>query len=239
MLTKTEGIVFRRIPYSETSIICDIYTSEHGLMSYIISGVRKPKARTSASLLQVMSIVDLLAYHSDSNKLHRIREIRPAYVFQTMPMDVRKNAIILFMAELCSKCIKEHEQNMPLYQLIHRTLVDLDEKTSGFQNHHLKFMIQLADELGFGPVASQTPEAFCFDMIDGLFTAELPSTHQYYREDEGELAQLIKYARDEGDEPQIDRQRRNGLIDDLIIYYKVHLENLKEFNSHLILREVL
>ena len=100
-------------------------------------------------------------------------------------------------------------------------------------------MIQLADELGFGPVASEAPEASCFDMIDGLFRTDLPSTHQYYREDEGELAQLIKYARNQGNAPHMDRQRRNSLIDDLITYYKVHLENLKEFNSHLVLREVL
>jgi len=62
------GIVFRKLPYSETSVIVDIFTLEHGLMSYIISGVRKARARTSASVLEVMTVVDMLAYHSEKKK---------------------------------------------------------------------------------------------------------------------------------------------------------------------------
>lgn len=239
MLTKTEGIVFRQIPYSETSIICDIYTYEHGLVSYIVSGVRKAKARTSASLLQVMTIVDLLAHHSDKNKLHRIREIRPGYVYQSMPMDVRKNSILLFLAELCSKCIKEHEQNTSLYQTIRDSLVVLDKTESGFQNLHLKFLIELADQLGFGPDVNYDEEHPIFDMIEGRFAASQPVTHHYFKEDASKLAQVVLFARGKGPQPELNREMRNSLIDDLILFYKIHIESLKEFNSHIILREVL
>ena len=151
MLTKTRGIVFRKIPYSETSIISDIYTEQHGLMSYIIGGVRKARPTTSASLLQVMSIVEILAYHSNSNKLHRIKEIKPAYVYKSMPMDVRKNAILMFLAELCSRSIRETEENPALFEMITNELVRLDKATGGFNDLHLEFMIKLADQLGFGP----------------------------------------------------------------------------------------
>ena len=62
MIIKTRGILLKTTKYSETSLICKILTEERGLKSYIISGVRKKKGKTSAGLLQVMSILDLVVY---------------------------------------------------------------------------------------------------------------------------------------------------------------------------------
>ena len=59
MLIKTRGIIFKSIKYSETSLILDVYTEELGLQKYIISGVRSKKARTTAGMLQIMSLLDL------------------------------------------------------------------------------------------------------------------------------------------------------------------------------------
>jgi len=239
MLTKTRGIVFRRIPYSETSIITDIYTEQHGLMSYIIGGVRKARPTTSASLLQVMSIVDILAYHSDKDKLHRIKEIKPAYVYQSIPLDVRKNAILMFLAELCSRSIRETEENPALFHMIFNELVRLDEASSGYSDLHLEFMIKLADQLGFGPAPNYSESRPCFDLIGGEFTAAAPRDHIQFIEDGADIAQLISQARGSSEGRGFTRSRRNQLIDHLVLYFRIHVENMKEIRSHLILREVL
>ena len=239
MLTKTAGIVFRKIPYSETSIICDIYTLEHGLMSYIVGGVRKPRARTSASLLELMSIVEILAYHSDKNKLHRIKEIKPAYVYQTIPLDVRKNAVLLFMAELCSRTIKETEQNVSLFDMIRGQLERLDRATDHYANIHLEFMVRLADELGFGPNLNYTDDRSNFDLIGGEFIQGYPHSHMQYVQNAEPLARLIRSVRLPGEPLHVDREIRNRLIDWMLLYFKVHIENMRELKSHLILREVL
>ena len=239
MLTKTQGIVFRKIPYSETSIICDIYTEEHGLMSYIVSGVRKPKARTSAALLQVMSIVEIIAYHSEQKKLHRIKEIKPAYVYQTIPIDVRKNAVLMFMAELCSRTIKETEQNQQLFDMIRQQLERLDLATDHYANVHLEFMVRLADELGFGPVVNYSLERPNFDLLGGEFIGGAPQHHMHYVNNAQPLAQLIEAVRGTGVKLDIDRQTRNTLIDWLLLYFRIHIENMREIKSHLVLREVL
>jgi DNA repair protein RecO (recombination protein O) len=239
MITKTRGIVFRRIPYSESSIITDIYTEQHGLMSYIIGGVRKARPKTSASLLQVMSIVEILAYHTDKNKLHRIKEIKPAYVYQSMPMDVRKNAILMFLAELCSRAIKETEENPPLFDMIMQELIRLDKAESGYSDLHLEFMVKLADELGFGPSPNYSSQTPCFDMVGGEFVATLPQNHMHYIEDGSDIFRLINQARGDGPDARFDRQKRNRLIEYLVLYFRIHIENMKEIRSHLILREVL
>lgn len=239
MLTKTLGIVFRRLPYSETSLIADIYTSEHGLMSYIISGVRKAKARTSASLLEVMTIVEMLAYHSDKKKLHRIKEIRSAYVYQSIPFEVRKGAILLFMAELCSKTIREPEKNEALFNTILNFLKRLDQLKNGYSDLHLEFMVNLADVLGFGPSLNYSENTQGFDMLGGEFVAIPPNSHFHYIPDAHDLACLIEKARGGDVELQLTRVSRGNLVDHLIDYYRIHVDNLREIRSHIVLREVL
>ena len=118
MLIKTRGIIFRAVKYSETSIIADIYTEEKGLRSYIISGVRSKKAKVKASVLQVMTLVDMVAYHRDNKELNRIKEIKAAYVYRSIPFDIVKGAVGLFMIELARKTIKEAEENPGLFNFL-------------------------------------------------------------------------------------------------------------------------
>ena len=77
MVIKTRGIVLRTVKYSETSVIVDIFTEHFGLRSYIISGVRTSKSKVAAGLLQVMSLVEIVAYEK-AEKLNRLTEIRAA-----------------------------------------------------------------------------------------------------------------------------------------------------------------
>ena len=116
MLIKTRGIIFRAKKYSVTSLIVDIYTEEKGLRSYIISGVRKKRSAVSASLLQMMSLVDMVAYHRDDKDLTRIKEIKAAHVFQSLPFDVRKSAVGQFMIEIVRKTLRETEENPTLFE---------------------------------------------------------------------------------------------------------------------------
>ena len=118
MQIKTRGIVLRSMKYSETSIIADIYTEERGMRSYIISGVRSKKAKIKASQLQIMSLVDMVAYDRQEKGLNRVRELRAAYVFQSLPFDVRKSAVGLFMAELARKTVREPEENKRLFNFL-------------------------------------------------------------------------------------------------------------------------
>ena len=103
MLIKTRGIVFKSLKYSESSLILDVYTEAKGLKKYLVSGVRKKNAKTSAGLLQLMSLVDLVAYQREDKDLTRIKEVKPAYVYQDLPFNIIKGAIGLYMLEVAQK----------------------------------------------------------------------------------------------------------------------------------------
>ena len=238
MLTKTRGIVFRKLPYGETSLIVDIFTLGHGLMSYIIGGVRTAKARTGSALLQLMAIVEVVAYHSEKSKLHRIKEAHAAYVFQNIPGDIRKNAIILFMAELCSKVIRQTEQHEALYRMIEREIIALDQSQDHFTDAHLLFMIRLADHLGFGPEELDDSAPAVFDLLDGRFTTSHPD-HAYYTSETGLLNDYLTAARNDIYDLKTNRISRNQMLDTLLLYFQLHIDKMPEMHAHKVLREVL
>ncbi len=239
MLLHTQGIVFRAIKYGESSIITDIFTREKGLLSYIIGGVRKKNSKVSPGLFQVMTVLDLVVYHSDSQKLHRIREVKPALLFQSIPFDVAKSSIILFMAELCSKTIQEPEANPGLYEFIVHTLKELDEKRTHFQNDHLHFMVGLAAQLGFALQPRQSAGDAYFDLREGQFASVAPEHMEHVSPPlSGLLADLVWHQQSGGHVP-MDRASRRALLSDLILYFRLHTDQMKDLKSYHILTEVL
>ena len=107
-------------------MITDIYTEERGMRSYIISGVRSRKAKVKASLLQVMSLVDMVAYDRHEQGLNRVRQLQAAHVYRSVPFDVKKGAVGLFMAEMARKTIREPEENKRLFDFLYRAFRFLD-----------------------------------------------------------------------------------------------------------------
>ena len=240
MLIKTRGIIFRAIKYSETSIITDVYTEEKGLRTYIISGVRTKKSKVSAGLLQVMTLVDLIVYHRDDKDMQRIKEIKSAHVFQSLPFDVRKGAIGMFMVELARKAIREQEENQALFNFLFQTFQYLDETKEPIANLHLSFMIGLSAYLGFLPEGEATSVKPFFDLREGIFTAESPH-HSYVLNEKMAMlfSQFLKSNLKICHNISISRSDRNLLLNQLITFYRLHIENLQQINSHSILKEIL
>jgi DNA repair protein RecO (recombination protein O) len=238
MLITTRGIIFRTVKYGETSIIADIFTESHGLQTCIIAGVRKAGSKTQAGLLQVMSITELVLYYRPDQQMHRIREIRAAYVYQRIPFDIRRSAVGLFMTELCRKTIRETEENRPLFQFLYDRFAYLDATHTSVANYHLHFMLELSVYLGFVPGEDWTPETPFFDLKEGLFSAR--PGHPYYIEEglSQQLYALLTIDYRETHQVGLGTLARRRLLQELITYYKLHLEHFTELHAHHILQEV-
>jgi DNA repair protein RecO (recombination protein O) len=246
MLLKTRGIILRTVKYSETSIIADIYTEQKGLRTYIISGVRTPRAKVSAGLIQVMSLVDMVCYDKeDSSKLNRIKEIRPAHIYTDLLFDVPKSSVGLFMAEIVRRTIKETEVNTDLFNFLFDIFVFLDETKASFANIHLSFMVHFAAYLGFEPhdmdgvFNKNTQEDIVFDLKEGVFTDKIIG-HSYFLNTH--LSQILRgvLENDWHDSHLIKmtREERKQLLNELITFYRLHIESMPEINSYKILQEI-
>ncbi len=241
MLIKTRGIVFRAIKYGESSLIVDVLTRARGLQKYIIGGVRKKQAGISAGMFQVMSLLDLVAYYRDDRDMHRIKEVRPAYVFRTIPFDVRRGAVGMFMAEVARKTIRGSEQHEALFDFLYDTFCFLDRTEGAVHNLHLYFLLRLSGFLGFHPGDGYDPrQCPFFDLREGIFLPQPPGHVHYLDAGQSQLLDRLLDADAEAScRMVVTHTERVRLLEHLLEYYRLHLEGLPEIHSHLILREVL
>ena len=239
MIITTKGIVLRAIKYSETSLICDIYTQKMGLQSYIVSGVRKKRAKISVSLLQVMSLIEIVAYHKNNRELNRITEVKSAYVYQEIPFDIIKGTVGLFMAELVQKTIKEHEENTPLFEFLWDTFTQLDKTQNSVSNYHIGFMAQLTQFLGFMIDNNYSENMPYFDVQEGRFRSVRTINHDGLNI---ELSQALfafcQLPLTENHQVPINREDRRLLIRRLMRFYQYRIENFQELNSFAVLQDI-
>jgi DNA repair protein RecO (recombination protein O) len=240
MLIKTRGIILKTIKYGETSLIAEIYTEERGLRKYVLNGVRSKKARIHASLLQVMSLLELVVYNRDDRDLNHVKEVRPAHVYQSLPFEMRKSALALFMAEIIRKTVRESEENKPLFAFLFGIFEHLDQATGSNANLHLYFLVELSAFLGFLPGGAFSTETPLFDLQEGMFVTAIPSHAHYLDEQHSELLnQLLHCDLHHCHEIKITTVQRRALLQNLLDYYKLHMDFMPDIYSHQILHEVL
>lgn len=240
-LFSTEGIIFRTIKYAETSIIADIYTREKGLKSFIISGVRTPKAGAKAAILRTCNYVQLIAYESEGEKLSRIKEINLLTHFMHINLHVLISSVAMFMLETCRNAIKEREPNAELYDFLKDWFHHLDTKINYTNISHIKFLLDLSYYLGFGPLQNYSSDLCYFDMLEGSFCGhyDVSSIHLIDENLSKSVAFLLEADRDELQNSLWSKDDRNKITDHLLQYYKLHISGFKDINSLDILRNVL
>jgi DNA repair protein RecO (recombination protein O) len=239
MLHKTRGIVFRVTDFGETSVIAHVYTELFGLQGYIINSVRKKKSRIKLNVLHPLSLVDLVVYHKEKKGLHRAAEVRSNPILQSIPGDIYKTSIALFLDEILCKTIKEEEPNPQLFDFIFHAIQILDMQTPVSNNFHLNFLIRLSRYLGFYPMENYSETDSIFNLQEGIFQCNIP-VHPFYLE--GSLSanfyQLIKTSIDFSSDLKMQVAEKRMLIDKILQYYALHISGFGEVKSQKVLEEI-
>ena len=219
---KSEGIVFRSLKYSETSLILDIYTKESGLHSFIVSGVRKSKSKM-ANVYHPMNIIDIVSY-VNNNSLSRIKEGSFSYSYIDLNFNIIKSSLGMFMIDLARQAIKEKEVNEALYKFLVDSLKSLDVGKLNMRLLSIQYAIKLASFLGFALSNNYSTDNCYFDLHSGQFINNDIRNPNILNGDSSKLLHLI--LSDEQDIPS-NKIERNYLLDQLITYYKLHVESFK------------
>ena len=242
MLQTIQGIIFRTIKYSESSVNCEVYTQEHGLRTYIMNGVRQQKSKIGPALVQPMALVEMVVYHREDRDINRVKEIKPAYIYHKIPFDVLRGAIGLFITEIAQKSIKESVENPDLYEFLATTYQMLDSLETRLANFHLSFMVKLTQYLGFMPEGVEFEVEgldFFFDYREGEFLFQAPPHTYYFPAHHSRLLlQFLEQPMNDCAHISITGNLRHDFIEDMIRFYQYHIENLKIY-SHDVLHQVL
>jgi DNA repair protein RecO (recombination protein O) len=153
MLVKTRGIVLGFIKYKETSVIVNIYTEALGLKSYVVNGVRDKKSK--AIFFQPLTLLDLVVYDNNSKGLNRISEYTIHRHYTSSLFNPKKIAVILFLAEILSKTLKEEHPEEEMFCFIVNWLSNFDEALDSYEDFHILFLIEYAEYLGIKPSCAE------------------------------------------------------------------------------------
>jgi len=240
MLHKTRGIVLKTTLYSESSVVAQIFTDKFGIQSYMINGVKKPKAKIRMNMLQPLHLVDMVVYHKPNSSIQRISELRPTPVFRTIPYDILKSTIILFLNEVLYKSIRQQNADENIFDYIFNAVLWFDENELASTNFHLAFLLKLSRFLGFAPSTETKSDYSFFDLQEGEFKS-LPPLHPYFIEKHAAslFIELFTTPFEKLAEIKIDNTTRRLILDKILVYYTLHTSSFGEIKSHQILEEVL
>ncbi len=239
MILKTSGIVLHHIKYRESGIIAHVFTRELGRQSLLIQGIRGKKSKGKLSLFQPLYILDLEIYHKPYQSLHRIKEVRNLSPYLSIPHNILKTSIGLFLAEILYHCLKSEEKEPDLFDFLVNSFQILDHSNSGISNFHLVFLLKLSRFLGFYPNLSGLDDPFCFDLKDGIFRIS-PPNHPFYlsRTHTIIFKDLLELNYEQLKNFSMSNKVRSEMLENIVDYYKLQEQTVAGIKSIKILREV-
>ena len=240
MLHKTRGIVLKTTLYSESSVVVQIFTDKFGIQSYMVNGVKRPKAKIRMNMLQPLHLVDMVVYHKPSSSIQRISELRPSPVFRSIPYDIIKSTIIMFLNEVLYKSIRQQNADENIFDYIFNAISWFDETAEANASFHLAFLLKLSRFLGFAPSTQTKSDQSYFDLQEGEFKS-LPPIHPYFiqKTEAALFISLFTTPFEKLSEIKMDNLTRRLVLDKILIYYTLHTASFGEIKSHQVLEEVL
>lgn len=242
---KTRAIVLQSIKYGDNSLIVKMLTEELGLQSFIVKGVFGKKSKMKSALFQNMTLLEIVADVSDKS-LGFIKELSLSHYYKSIPLDIKKTTIIIFISELLSKSITESETDTELFKFIYESMIGLDDATSSYADFPIIFAMKLSAHLGFFPNLDTYTDGSCFDLLDGNFKK---TSNDIYQIDNNLSNVFYKICLASSNNEQssfkiLDSSEqhilatRRQLLDIIVTYYKLHADNMSDIKSHEILRNI-
>jgi DNA repair protein RecO (recombination protein O) len=240
MLHQTRGIAVHATKFSETSSVVKIYTELFGLQSYLVKGVRRQHAKIKPGLFQPLTLLDLVVYHKEKSSLQNLKEANYLHPYQTIPFDIRKSSIALFINELFYKSIHEEEPHPELFSFLYGTCLHLDQISDNFPLFHLVFSLQLTRYLGCMPQSNYSGTTPFLNLREGTFQPTSPEHHDFLDPAMSHLFfQLLQTPEGASAPIQIPAKTRDALLEQILFYYRIHIPGFRELRSHHVLHSVL
>lgn len=236
---KTRAIVIKAIRYGDNSLIVKLLTEQHGLQSFMIKGAFNKTAKIRAALFQPMTLLDIVSSNSRGD-LGYLREAGIEYTYKDIPININKNAIVLFICELLSKSIQESETDLDLFDFIHHSMTHLDSLTDNYADFPLKFSVELSRFIGFSPNFSSFKPGFIFDLEEGFFRHD-SSNCTYFIDNQLSKSFYRLCCSNIFDDSRLNftNHERRLLLEAVISYFKLHVSGFNEMKSTDILKAVL
>ena len=239
MLTKTTAIVLHNIKYGDSKMIVDMFTRAHGRTSFVVTIPKSAKSKIRKQLFQPLTMLSLEYDFRPKVQLQKIKEATILHPYSSLPFDMDKLTVGMFISEFLYHSLYGEESNKPMFDYISDSLQWFDSSPSPAANFHLVFMMRLSRFLGLYPNLDDYVQGCVFDLRNGSFSSVAPLHSDYLSSAEASLMSLMMRM----NYPtmhlfKFTRAQRNRLLDVIVQYYRLHIPGFPDMKSLDVLRNI-
>ncbi|MFL2642929.1 MAG: DNA repair protein RecO [Flavobacteriales bacterium] len=235
MTSSTSAIVLSKIRYKDNDIIVKIFTREYGAISFIVKGSAKSKkSKIKFVYFQELTIVNIQFNFNPNRNLQYIKDLEIKHHYSSSHTDLVKTSVIIFLSEMLSNIITHQKKEVELYDYIEESLIwyDTNHLNSYF---HLIFLLELTKYLGFYPDISDNHLPY-FNLEEGIYESSKTSKYSIKDVNLNLFNNILGIKFDSNHLLALNSEEKMEVLNIIITYYKLHINNFKGLKSLDIIR---
>ena len=163
MTESIEAIVLGYTKFGENSVVVHTLSKPYGRKGFLV----KVGKKAPSGVLQPMTLVEMDVTENPKSTLWNARGVTARTPLEGIRGNLHKNTMTLFLAEVLLRCLRDGEAEDGLYDWCARSILTLNALQADFANFPVRFLVELAGALGFGPSA-QDVAPFAGDKLSVL-----------------------------------------------------------------------
>ena len=172
MICTTKAIVLNNKKFSDSSLICNIYSEEYGKVSIIAKGARAIK-NPNGAILAPLNHIDLIYYYKPKRNIQLFKEATIINKYYDIENSYNKILYSIIIADIINYVSYEQSPCNIIFRLINSSLRCINKSNDNIViYYYIFFKLQLLIYLGYQPLLNKCVR--CNQKINsGLFDNQL------------------------------------------------------------------
>ena len=152
MIYSTDAIVLNNKKFSDSSLICNLYSKDYGKLSIIAKGVRKLK-NLNGAILQPFNHIQLVYYYKSKRNIQTYKEASIIQRYNDITNSYDKIILSSVMLDIINYSSIEDNPCDIIFRLINKSLEKINSSNTNYIVYYFIFFnIQLLIYLGYKPL---------------------------------------------------------------------------------------
>jgi len=233
---KTDGLILKRIKYSDSKVILHIFTPEMGRIAAIITIGKTQKSKYKRNISSPLQFVKMVLFKPKTGTLYKIKEIKHAFIYKNIMQAYRRSAVGLYLLEFLDKSLKEDLKQQDLYIFFLKAITFLDTAEK-IENIHVYTIVNMTKYFGIYPNLNKG-EGQYFDIQKGSLSQNL-SQQTFTEPLTNHLKKFLLIEMEDSGNIRMSRMQRTGFLEKMEEYWSCHCVHFSKTKSLKVLQEVI
>jgi DNA repair protein RecO (recombination protein O) len=234
MREQLEGLFLSAHPYTDSSVIVQLFTNNYGRRSFIFKGARK---KNSPYIFQPLHFIEFNSSFKNEKSINTASNQQLAFPCHQITSDIRKTSIAFFLTEILNSLLKEGDDSKELYHYIKNSFL-LFEIHPFSPEFHLVFLTQILSFLGVEPKNNLSVDNPYFNIKLAQFVSS-KENYTLNKTDSYLFSKLLGTTIDKYTSITFNKETRNNMLEILFEYFEYHFHfKAKQISSHKIFKTI-